>query len=123
MPANKTIRFGPTAVTNAATNMVNPNVTSLAGPVGFTITQPYVILRHIRFVNKTASPHNFSMFIGATGGSAAGTEFGGSSLVVAANSAYDWYGVLRLDAADFLTALADANTSLVFEAEGEVGLS
>ena len=123
MAANKAIRFGPTAITNAASNMVNSTVTSLAGPVGFTLTQPYLILRHIRIVNKTASSHTVSMFIGMTGGSAAGTEFLGSATAIAANSALDWYGALRLDSADFLTALADANTSLVFEAEGEIGIS
>ena len=122
MASNKIVRFGPTAITNAVTNMVNCNVTSLAGPVGFTMTQPYVVLRHIRIVNKTAASHNFTAYIGATGGSAAGTESIGVAQVVAANSAYDWYGVLRLDVADFLTAIADASTSLVFEAEGEIGL-
>jgi hypothetical protein len=120
---NKPIRFGPTAVTNGATNMINCNVTSLAGPVGFTMTQPYLLITHIRVVNKTNASHTFSAFIGATGGSAAGTEFMGSAKVVPANDAIDWYGRLRLDVADFLSALADANTSLVFEAEGEIGLS
>lgn len=122
MAANKVIRFGPTAITNAATNMVNCNVTSLAGPVGFTMTQPYVLIRHIRIVNKTASAGTASLYIGATGGSAAGTEFLGTNITVAANSFIDWYGLVRLDVADFLTALANANTTLVFEAEGEIGL-
>jgi hypothetical protein len=123
MAQNKKIRFGPTAITNAASNMVNPNVTSIAGPVGFTMTQPYVLLNHIRVVNKTTSAHTVSMFIGATNGSAAGTEFLGSALSIPANAAIDWYGVLRLDVADFLTALADANTALVFQADGEIGVS
>lgn len=122
MASNKTVRFGPTAIPTSATNMVNCNVTSLAGPVGFTMTQPFVVLRHIRVVNKDSTARTFSMFVGATGGSAAGTEIIGTLLSVAANSAFDWYGLLRLDAADFLTALASTVTTLVFEAEGEIGL-
>ena len=122
MAANKTIRFGPTTITAAAKNLVNPNVTSLAGPVGFTMTQPYVILRHIRLVNTTASAITTSLFVGATGGSAAGTEFFGSAISISANSATDWYGLLRLDSADFLTSTA-SGAGLTFEAEGEVGIS
>jgi len=122
MAANKTIRFGPTTITAAAKNLVNPNVTSLAGPVGFTMTQPYVILRHIRLVNTTASAITTSLFVGATGGSAAGTEFFGSAISISANSATDWYGLLRLDSTDFLTSTA-SGAGLTFEGEGEVGLS
>lgn len=122
MAANKLIRFGPAALANAAANIVNPNVTSIAGPVGFTMTQPYVVLRHIRLVNKTAGAVTVSLYVGATAGSAAGTEFLGTALSIPANSAYDWYGALRLDATDFLSGLASASTSITFEAEGEIGL-
>jgi hypothetical protein len=123
MAANKIIRFGPVAmVTGSTPNLINPNVTSLAGPVGFTMTQPYVIVKHIRLVNKTAGAITVSLYIGATGAAAAGTEFLGTSLSIAANSFLDWFGLLRLDAADFLTGSASANTSITFEAEGEIGL-
>lgn len=120
---NRPIRFGPAPVTNALTNWLNCNVTSLAGPVGFTMTQPYLLVTHIRVVNKTAAPHTISLFIGATGAGAAGTEFAFNAKSVAANDAVDWYGRLRLDVADFLTMIADANTSLVIEGEGEIGIS
>ena len=124
MAANKTVRFGPVALTNIlTTNIINPNVTSLSGPVGFTLTQPYLIIRHIRIVNKTAGAVTFSLWIGATGGNAAGSEFIGIGLSVAANSAYDWYGLVRLDSTDFLVGGASAATSLTLEGEGEVGIS
>jgi len=124
MPANKTIRFGPVALSNTlTTNIINPNITSLAGPIGFTMTQIYVLLKHIRVVNKTAGAVTFSLWIGATGGNVAGTEFIGTGLSVAANSAFDWYGLVRLDAADFLVGGASAATSLTIEAEGEVGVA
>jgi hypothetical protein len=122
MAQNKKIRFGPVALTNAAANIINCNITALTGPVGYTQTQPYLLVTHIRLVNKTGSAATASLFIGATGGSAAGTEFLGSAISVAANSAVDWYGMLRLDAADFLTGLASALTTITFEAEGEIGL-
>ena len=123
MAANKVFRSGPVALTNTTTtNILNCNVTSLAGPVGFTMTQPYIILRHVRIVNKTAGGVTFSLWIDGTGGNTAGKEFIGTALSVAANSAYDWYGMVRLDAADFIVGGASANTSLTFEAEGEIGL-
>ena len=122
MAANKVVRFGPTTITAAAKNLVNPNVTSIAGPVGFTMTQPYVLIRHIRILNTTASAITTSLFVGATAGSAAGTEIFGSAISVPANSFLDWYGLLRLDAADFLTSTA-SGAGLTFDAEGEVGIS
>ena len=124
MASNKIIRFGPVALSaTLSTNVINPNITSLSGPVGYTQTQPYVILNHIRIVNKTTSAATFSFWLGGTGGNVAGTEVIGQAQTVAANSAYDWYGRLRLDAADFLVGGASAGTTLTFEAEGEIGLS
>lgn len=122
MAANKIVRFGPVALGNSAANIINPP--TLTGGTGLsgTNTATYVILRHIRIVNKTGSAHTASLYIGATGGSAAGTEFAFNSYSIAANSYVDWYGMVRLDTADYLTGLADAATSLTFEAEGEVGV-
>jgi len=104
------------------TNIVNCTVTSLAGPVGFTMTQPYLIWRHIRIVNKTAGAVTFTLYLGLTGANTAGTEVIGTALSVAANSAFDWYGLLRMDAADFLVGGASAATSLTIQGEGEIGL-
>lgn len=124
MAANKVIRFGPVAVAATAGNLVNCTVTSVAGPVGFTMTQPYVLIKHIRITNKTASAVTFSSWIGATGASAAGTEFLGIAKSISANDSIDWYGNpgVRLDIADFLVGLAGTTLSLTFEAEGEIGL-
>ena len=124
MPANKAFRFGPVALTTTlTTNILNPNVTSVAGPVGFTMTQPYIILRHIRFVNKTAGAVTISTWLGATGANAAGTEVIGIGLSIPANSAYDWYGQLRLDAADFLVGGSNTATAVSIQGEGEIGVS
>lgn len=124
MASNKSFRFGPVALTTTlTTNILNPNVTSLAGPVGFTLTQPYILLRHIRIVNKTAGAVTFSLWLGATGANAAGTEVIGQGYSVAANSAFDWYGLLRIDAADFLVGGSNTTTALSIEGEGEIGIS
>jgi hypothetical protein len=124
MASNRVWTFGPVALTNVTTtNILNCNITSLAGPVGFTATQPYIVLRHIRIVNKTANAVTFSLWKGATGANAAGTEIIGQGLSVPANTPYDWYGLLRFDAADYLVGGASANTSLSIQGEGEVGFS
>lgn len=122
MASNKTFNFGPVAMSaTLTTNILNPNITSLSGPVGFTATQPYIVLRHIRVVNKTAGAVTFSLWKGATGANAAGTEVIGTGQSVAANSSYDWYGIMRFDAADFLVGGAGAGTSLSIQGEGEIG--
>lgn len=123
MASNKIFRSGPVALTTTlTTNILNANVTSLAGPVGFTMTQPYLVLRHIRIVNKTGSSATFSLWLGATGANAAGTEVIGNGYAVGANSAFDWYGLMRMDVADFLVGGSNTATALTFEAEGEIGL-
>lgn len=119
---NKTFRAGPIALTNTlTTNILNP-ATATGGVNGGSSAQ-YIIIRHIRIVNKTAGAVTFSLWLGATGGNVAGTEVVGIGQSVAANSAYDYYGALRLDAADFLVGGASANTSLSMTIEGEVGVA
>lgn len=122
MASNKTLRFGPVAIGSSAANIINPP--TLTGGTGLsgTNTNTYVVLRHIRIVNKTSSAATVSLYIGATGGSAAGTEFAFNGTSVPANSYVDWYGLVRLDIADFLTGLASAATTLTFQAEGEIGV-
>lgn len=126
---NKIFRLGPVALSNTlTTNILNPGVTSMTGPVGITVGQPYVILYHLRVVNKTGGPVTVSLWIGATGANAAGTEFDWNLTSVPATGTgsqnwLDWYGKVRLDAADFLVGGAGAATSLTLSGEGEVGIS
>jgi hypothetical protein len=122
MAANKIFRFGPIALTNTlTTNLLNPP-TATGGTNGGS-SSAYIVLKHIRIVNKTAGAVTFSLWLGATGGNVAGTEVIGQGLSVAANSYVDWYGLLRLDAADFLVGGASAATSLSIEGEGEIGVA
>lgn len=124
MASNKVFNLGPVALTTTlTTNIMNCNVTSLAGPVGFTLTQPYLVIRHIRVVNKTASAVTVSLWKGAAGGNAAGTEFVWQAATVAANSFLQEFGIWRFDAADFLVGGAGTATALSFQATGEIGVS
>lgn len=123
MAANKIVRFGPTPITNAVTNMLNPLTTTGGTGIAGTNTNTYIILRKMSIVNKTALAATVTMYIGATGASAAGTEYTPANLVIPANSSYVAPSLTRLDVADFLTAIASANTTLVFEGEGEIGIA
>jgi hypothetical protein len=123
MASNKTVRFGPVAMNNAVVNIINPPTLSAGVGLAGTNTNAYVILTHIRLVNKTAGAVTASLYIGASGGSAAGTEFAFSGYSVPASNFIEWYGRARLDVADFLTGLASAVASITFEAEGELGIA
>ena len=122
MGMNKTFRFGPVAMSSTlTTNILNPPTTT--GGVNAGSSSQYIVLKHVRIVNKTAGAVTFSLWLGATGANAAGTEIIGIGQSVAANSSYDYYGALRIDAADFLVGGASAATSLSIEGEGEIGVA
>lgn len=121
--ANKSEIFGPVALTTILTTNIIAPAAAGASAVGYTATATYIILRHIRIVNKTGSAATFTLYKGTTGANTAGTEVVGTALSVAANSAYDWYGLMKLEgSAGFLVGGAGTATALTFEAEGEVGL-
>lgn len=123
MAQQKLSNFGPVALTNTLTTNIVAPAAAGASAVGYTATASRIILRHIRIVNKTAGAVTFTLFLGATGANAAGTEVVGNGYSVAANSAYDWYGAMILEGTNgFLVGGASANTSLTFQAEGEIGL-
>lgn len=123
MAQNKKFRFGPLALTSTlTTNILNP-ATATGGTNAGSSSQ-YLLIYHIRINNKTAGAVTYTLYIGATGGNAAGTEVA-VGISVPANSAGDLYfpSGLRLDAADFLVGGASANTSLTIQGEGEVGVA
>jgi hypothetical protein len=100
--------FGPVALSATLTTNVYNNASALL----------YDILRQIHVVNKTAGAVTFSLWLGATGGNAAGTElFNAQS--IAANSVFDWYGVMKMVSTDFLVGGASAATSLTITGFGE----
>jgi hypothetical protein len=122
MAANRRFRFGPLALTTTlTTNILNPPTAT--GGVNAGSSSQYIVLSHIRIVNKTTSAATFSLWLGATGANAAGTEVIGTATTVSANSAFDWYGSLRIDAADFLVGGAGTATALTITGEGEIGVA
>jgi hypothetical protein len=119
---NKTFRFGPVALTTTlTTNLLNPPTAT--GGVNAGAAAQYIILKHVRIVNKTGAAATFSTWLGATGGNVAGTEVIGTGLSIAANSAYDYYGLLRLDAPDFLVGGSGTAAALTITGEGEIGVA
>lgn len=115
-------RFGPVALTTTlTTNILNPGTTT--GGVACTAA-PYdklkIILTHIRIVNKTGSAATVSLWIGATGANAAGSEFAWQAKSVPANDSIDWYGRVPLAQADFLVGGAGTTTALSIQGEGEL---
>lgn len=122
MASNKTFRFGPIALTAAlTTNLLNPP--TAAGGVNAGASPQYIVLKHLRITNKSNAAAAFSMWLGATGTNAAGSEVIGQGQVIAANSSYDWYGLLRIDATDFLVGGASTAGALSVSGEGEIGVA
>ena len=109
MPGTYKRTFGPLALTTTLTTNVYNQGSALI----------YDIIRHIQIVNKTASAVTFSLWIGATGANAAGTEFMGQARSVPANGVIDWYGQLKMASTDFLVGGAGTTTALSITGEGE----
>lgn len=100
---------GPVALTNTLSTNVYNNTSALLMD----------IITHIHIVNKSASAVTFSLWLGATGANAAGTEIIGNGRSIPANSAFDWYGRLPMKSTDFLVGGASAATSLTITIMGE----
>jgi len=100
--------FGPVALTTTLTTNVYNNTSALL----------YDVIKHLHIANKTASAATFSLWLGATGANAAGTELF-TAVSVAANSTYDWYGNLKMVSTDFLVGGSGTATALTIVGEGE----
>lgn len=98
---------GPAYLTTSAANIYSPPNSAV-----------YVIIRHVHFANVTASAAKVTLYIGATGGSAGGTElFKGFS--IPPNDTYDWPCELFMASTDFLTGLSDTGTAITITVSGE----
>ncbi len=76
------------------------------------------VITHIRVTNKTSAAAWFSLYIGATGGSAAGTEIAEHQNVDAYKSA-DIYCATPVSATEYLTGLASAAATLTITVDRE----
>jgi hypothetical protein len=94
MAQNKRL-FIPPQVANVTTTtlLIGGAMTTISGPTGFTATQWYILLRHIRAVNTSATQYTVTMFYGSVNTLAAIW----SATPVAGNSYIDWFGELRID--------------------------
>jgi len=121
MPGNKDIRIGPLALTTTlTTNILNPP-TATGGVNGGSSAQ-FIEIEQIHVANKTASAARFSLWIGATGANAAGTELIWQQQV-AAQSSFDFYCCIRLDSGDFLVGGSDTATALTITMSGTQGVA
>lgn len=117
-------RFGPLALTTTnTTNILNPGTTT--GGVNST-SAPYanlkILIRKIRFVNKTTSAATFRLYLGGTAGNVAGTELWFDKNV-AANDSFEWPCYLILSTSDFLVGGSNTATAITIEGEGEIGVA
>jgi hypothetical protein len=118
----KPFRFGPLALTTTlTTNILNPGTTT-GGVNSGSGSNLRIILRHIRIVNKSGLTATFSLWLGATGANAAGTEFIGTTLSITGLQAFDWYGATPMEPTDFLVGGASALNSLTITGEGDIGI-
>lgn len=125
---NTAFKLGPVALTTTlTTNIFNPGTTT--GGVNCTsapFAVLYVIFTHFRVINKSTVA-TVSLWKGATGANAAGTEFIWTAQSIAAAAAGvrnydDWYGRDRFGQADFLVGGSNTATALTLTGEGEIGV-
>lgn len=98
---------GPAYLASSAADIYTPAAATI-----------YTIIRQIHIANVTAGSVNFTLYVGATAGSAAGTELA-KAIPVAANSYIDLFFNLKMVSSDFLSGLASAGTSLTITVMGE----
>jgi len=123
MSSNKAFRFGPLLLTTTmTTNLLNPPAAS--GGVNAGSSPAFIALRHLRVSNKSGAQATFSLWLGASGANASGTEFVGANIKVEPGAAYDWYGAnARIESSQFLVGGASATNALTISGEGEIGLA
>jgi len=103
---------GPAYLASSATDIYTPQASTI-----------YTLIRQIHIANKTGGAVTATLYVGATGGSAAGTELLPTKSV-AANDVYDmyFYPALKMLSTDFLSGLASAGSSLTITVIGELNV-
>jgi hypothetical protein len=100
---------GPAFIANAAANIYTPPASTI-----------YTLIRQIHLCNVTGTAVPISLYIGATGGSAAGTEIA-RLLSIPPNSVVDLFfpnGLLMLST-DFLTGVAGTASAVTITLVGD----
>jgi hypothetical protein len=99
---------GPDSIPNSAGNIYTPPSDDV-----------YAVLRHFHFVNVTASQATFSMYIGATSGTTAGTEIF-KDFPIPAKGTYDYWCYTKLLVNEYVSAIASAASAIVVTVEGDL---
>ena len=131
MASNKIQRSGPIALTTTTTtNLFNPP--TLTGGTNVGGANTYLVVRHIRVTNKTTNAVQVALWLGLTGANTAGTEFAFAGIAsagtltngvsIAANSYLDWYGMIAIEAADFIVGGCATATAATINIEYEIGI-
>lgn len=101
---------GPAYITDASDDLYVPAVSNV-----------YALVRHIHLTNTDTSARTVSLYVGATGAEAAGTEIA-KDLSIAAKSNEDIYfpAGLKLTSTTFLVGDADTTNKVVCTITGEL---
>jgi hypothetical protein len=116
----KKLNISSNVVTDGVfTNLLNGAIASLAGPIGFTLEQPRIIVTHIQVINTASTlGAGFAIYKGASGGHAVGTEVAYGS--ANASSSVEIDTDIVLDAEDFLTGRCIGPGSLTINISAEI---
>lgn len=100
---------GPAYLASSATDVYTPPASTI-----------YTVINQIHIGNVTGGAVTYTLYVGATGGSAGGTEIA-KAVSVAANSNSDLYFSpgLKMVSTDFLSGLASAGSSLTITIMGQ----
>lgn len=110
----------------AGGNLLNTTITTLANTcIGIVASAAYAIIKHIHVSNQlTTAAVTVSLFKGASGAQAPGTQFAWTSVSVPAGQYLDWYGQARFDNTDYLTGVAwGSPASIIINIDGEIGIT
>ncbi len=104
---------GPAFIASSATNIYTPPASTI-----------YTVIRHIHVANKSGAAVTFSLYVGATGGSASGTEQVKDVSLAAAGSSGSYIDLfyspgLKMESTDFLTGIASSASALVITVMGD----
>ena len=133
MAANKVVRSGPVALTTTTTtNLFNPPTLTGGTNPPASSTNSYFVLRHMRIVNGTNGAIQVATWLGTTGINTVAAAFGFGGVAAAgtltqgvsipAQSYADWYGQVRIDAADYLVGGA-SSAGCTITLDGEIGVT
>ncbi len=101
---------GPVALGTSAANIVQ-------GGGGSALI--YDVIKQVRVTNKATVDATFSLYLGATGATAAGTELAKTQAVKAGASADIFFTGLKVVSTQYLVGLSDTATALTIAVLGE----